>query len=149
MIQKIINETYHETTGFTPIELHLNTRPTRVWEKWLSVPPVSDVTHERKIFLVRDRAHHKLKTRAKRENQNKKHFTFQDNDLVLIKALPQSDAGDKKIAKFFHVYGGPYAIKQKINADTYLIIDKHGKERGKFHISNLKPYYIENATNNP
>ena len=35
VIQKIINETHHETTGFTPIELHLNTKPTRVWEKWI------------------------------------------------------------------------------------------------------------------
>ena len=52
VIQKIINETHHETMGFTPIELQLNTKPTRVWEKWIAVPPVKEATREQKIFLA-------------------------------------------------------------------------------------------------
>ena len=30
-IEKILNEIYHETTEFTPIELHKNIKPTRFW----------------------------------------------------------------------------------------------------------------------
>ena len=118
VIQKIINETHYETTGFTPIELHLNIKPTRVWEKWIGVPPVKEATREQKIFLARDRSHRTLKNRARRENKDRKHFSFNENDLVLVKVQNQSNASDKKLAKFFHVYEGPYIGKWKVNTDT-------------------------------
>ena len=84
-----------------------------------------------------------MKNRARRENKDRKHFTFSENDLVLVKAQNQSNASDKKIAKFFHVYEGPYIVKRKVNMNTYLVADGNNNERGKFHISNLKPYYVE------
>ena len=104
--------------GFTPIELHLNTKPTRVWEKWICVPLVKEATREQKILLVRDRSHRTLKNRARRKNKDRKHFRFNENDLVLVKAQNQSNASDKKIAKFFHVYEEPYIVKRKVNTDT-------------------------------
>ena len=33
MIQEIINETYHDTTEFTPYELHWNKKPNKMWAK--------------------------------------------------------------------------------------------------------------------
>ena len=61
----------------------------------------------------------------------------------MIKALPQSVASDKKIARFFNVYKGPYSVERAVNTVTYLVVDTHGKERGKFHVSNLKPYILK------
>ena len=91
--------------------------------------------------MARDRTHEFLKRQAKKKNTKTKHFQFSENDLVLVKAQNMSNAGDRKIAKFFHVYEGPYLVKRIIALDTYQLIDYHSnKERGKFHITNLKPY---------
>ena len=50
IIENCMNETHHETTEFTPVELHLRTKPTRAWEKWLKLPPKPhELSHESKI----------------------------------------------------------------------------------------------------
>ena len=38
IIESCMNKTYHETTQFTPIEIHLNKKPKRAWENWLRFP---------------------------------------------------------------------------------------------------------------
>ena len=64
-----MNETYHETTEFTPIELHLNKKPKRAWENWLNFPPNnSKMNYERKIELARENISRKGKNRASRFN---------------------------------------------------------------------------------
>lgn len=71
----------------------------------------------------------------------KTNASFEGNEEVLIRANNVSDAGDGKIAKFFAVYEGPYTMKNKVGANTFLLIDPTSmKERGKFHASKLKRY---------
>ena len=54
IIENVINVTHHDTTGFTSIELHMNIKPTRLWEKWLPVKVDSNhMPHEQKLFLAR------------------------------------------------------------------------------------------------
>ena len=100
------------------------------------------ITHEQKIFFARERAHSFLKKRASRKNDQTRHFEFKIGDRVLVKSLNVANAAAKKIAKFFHVYEAPYTITQKIGPDTYVLLDvEANRERGKFHIQNLKPYF--------
>lgn len=47
-IQSCINESDHDTTEFTPVEIHLNQLPKRFWESWITLPP-------RVVSLPRDR----------------------------------------------------------------------------------------------
>ena len=50
-----MNETYYETTEFTPIELHLNEKPKRAWENWLNFPQNSSkISYERKLKMAKD-----------------------------------------------------------------------------------------------
>lgn len=35
IIQKILNEVQHKTTGFTPIQLHFGKKPSRYWEEYI------------------------------------------------------------------------------------------------------------------
>ena len=63
VIGSCMNETYHETTEFTPIELQLNKKPKRAWENWLNFPPNnSKMNYERKIELARENISRKGKT---------------------------------------------------------------------------------------
>lgn len=142
IIQNIINETYHETTEYTPLELHTNKKPTRVWEKYFK-PINMDAphAHERKIFLAGERLKRKLTSRAKKENAKiKKHATFDQGSLVMVRTNNLSNLEKKQIAKFFHIYEGPYIVKRKIGIDTYLLQDEENKERGTFHVTHLKGY---------
>lgn len=141
-IQNCLNETHHETTELTPLELHMNVKPTRIWEKWLPVKlPHDEIAYETKLYLAKDRIKRKGDARAQRFNRAKTDEGFEETELVLVKANNVSDAEDKKIAKFFAIYEGPYEIEKKIGAATYLLRDPTSlKQRGRFHAANLKRY---------
>ena len=65
-ITKIMNETHHDTTGYTPIEIHFNKKPTRVWEKYLKIQNNDVIPYERRLFLARERMHGNIKSRAEK-----------------------------------------------------------------------------------
>ena len=67
LIQEIINETYHDTTEFTPHELHFNLKPVRVWSKWIQEGSSQGDTmnHEEKIAHARE----KMKKKQRRERK--------------------------------------------------------------------------------
>ena len=68
---KIINETHHDTTGYTPLELHFNKKPTIVWEKYLKKENTDDTPNERRLFLASERMHSQVQTRADKKNRNR------------------------------------------------------------------------------
>ena len=101
---------------------------------------------EERICLARDTMHRKIKGRAAKQNENIKHFTFNEGDAVLVRA--NNVSSDKHIAKFFSVYEGPYYVKERIGKDTYLLKHNTAEIRGMFHLSNLKPYRSRSSSNN-
>ena len=140
IIQSIINETHHDTMEVTPIELHLNEKPTRIWTKWIKIENTEE-TVEQRIYLARRKQEKKLMRRAAKLNNRASHKTFKEGDLVLVKANNVSNIEKNKIAKFFCVYEGPYTVTKIISLDTYLLSNSNGTLRGKFHLDNLKIYY--------
>ncbi|XP_014237103.1 uncharacterized protein LOC106659201 [Trichogramma pretiosum] len=75
-VQDIMNETHHETTEFTPLELHLNLVLTRIWDKVLNIPPIDNkLDIERKYELAYDRIKNKRSRRADKANINRKNVT--------------------------------------------------------------------------
>lgn len=101
----------------------------------------NDVPYETKLQLAHERIRKKGEVRAQKVNKNKTDNCFKEGDMVLVKANNVSDAEDKKIAKFFAIYEGPYVIKKEVGAATYLLMDTtSSRERGKFHACNLKRY---------
>lgn len=141
IIHKCINETTHETTEFTPLELHCGIKPERMWKKWIS-SEINDFkqTQEEKIYLARERIKKKGERRSERWNKDRVFTELQIGEEVLVKANNVSDSDQNKISKFFSIYEGPYVVKRKVGDATYLITGEREKERGRFHISNLKKY---------
>lgn len=84
-IQNILNEVYHDTTGFTPTEIHMNKKPQRFWEQIFTLTK-QDITIDKKLILVDKRIKYKGKKRAERHANNYKFVQYHVNDLVLIKA---------------------------------------------------------------
>ena len=91
-ITTIMNETYHDTTGYTPLELHFNKKPTRIWERYIKIQNNDDVPYERKLFLAREKMHGSLKKRANKKNKNRVHKTYEIGEKILLKALHVSNS---------------------------------------------------------
>ena len=80
--------------------------------------------------------HDAPQTQKTSKNGQRKHKTFSNNV-----------SSEKHIAKFFHVYEGPYFIKESVGKDTDLLSHPSDEIRGKFHLSLLKPYYSRSFEN--
>lgn len=141
IVEKIMNEIYHETTEFKPKELHKNLKPERFWEEYLPYKK-PNVPYEQKLFLAKDRIFKKRKHQNEKINKNRRLIEFSVGDLVLVKAAPISSAEDNTMKSLFHVYEGPYKVEKKINNTTYIIstlIDNTIK--GQYHVDDLRRYF--------
>ena len=100
MIQEIINETYHDTTEFTPYELHWNKKPNKMWAKWYQhEDKKSEMSYEEKINVARENIKKKGEKRKKEfDNKNKNQFLIlNEGDEVLLKANNISNNEKKEI----------------------------------------------------
>ena len=141
IIQNILNEVHHETTGFTPLEIHLNKKPTRFWEKLFDINK-NETTIENKLMLVEQRIRKKGNYRAKLHADKHKFAEYKIDDLVLIKANNISKAESKITAKFLALYEGPYRLKQKVSENPFKLENPNTKEiRGQFHANLFKKWY--------
>lgn len=144
IIESCINEVTHDSTGFTPHEIQLQEKPMRFWKEWI-IPKENELTHNAKLCLVDRNIRKHGKRRADRFNRSHKMTNFNIGDLVLVKALNVSDTVNKKMAKFFDLYEGPYKIKRQIGEATYILETKDTEiERGRFHVNMFKPYLEPN-----
>ena len=97
-----MNETYHETSEFTPIELHFNKKPKRAWENWLNFPQKnSNIIYERKLQMAKDNISRKGKNRASNFNEAHRLTVLKEGDRVLVKAINESDPRRKILFFFF------------------------------------------------
>ena len=142
IIQSCMNETYHQTTEFTPIELHLNKKSKRAWENWLDFPQKgSNISYERKLELARENISRKGKNRASKFNKAHRLTALKEGDYVLVKAVNESDPKKNILKKFLQIYEGPYQIKKQVRPGTYILWNPESKEeRGMFHTQNMKIY---------
>ena len=140
MIEKILNEIHHETTEYTPLELHKNIKPTRFWTKFF--PKNEDnLPHNYKISLARERILNKRKKYNAKVNNGRVLTSYNIGDLVLVKSAHQSSADQNTIASFFNVYDGPYTLLQKLNDTTYRLGFMNSKEyKGMYHVNDLKKF---------
>lgn len=142
IVETILNEVYHDTTGATPMELQLGRRPSRFWKSWIpSIPNQIQINKEQKLMLCRERIRKKGLDRISKLSKDESQ-TYKDGDLVLVKAYNLSDKLLKQSAKFMAVYEGPYMIEQPRGSVSFILSDpKTKKIRGKFHCKDLRRFH--------
>ena len=132
IIQNCLNQTHHETTEYSPVQLHLNKEPQRFWEKYFNIKK-SDTARELRVFLAAKRIRKKAELRS-HKLRKKNTIKYRVGDIVLVKALNVSNTLIKQIAKFMSIYEGPYTIKKQIGPTTYLLTDLNTlTDRGIFN----------------
>lgn len=141
-----MNEVYHDTTEFTPLELQLDIKPKRFWEGWISLPPRNEMPYQEKIILVANRIKSKGQKRADKVNSSHNLRIYSKGDQVLVLACNVSEALYKVVGKFLSLYDGPYIICDVFNDCTYkLKYPNSNLIRGMFHSTALRPYYVTEA----
>lgn len=143
-VEKILNSIYHESTGYTPIELHFNRKAAKPKVVSLFKSPLGEtieIPHDAKILLASERLRSKAeKRRMKHELRYPKKTIFQLGEQVLVKSLNVSDLSAKKCKKFFDIYEGPYEIAALAGTNAYELVDDRGRSKGVFNVVNLKHY---------
>lgn len=144
-VQDCLNETHHDTIEFTPIELQLDKKPSRFWERWVTLPPRKNLPYQVKTVLVFESIKTKGRKRADKLNAGRTFKTHQIGNKVLVRACNMSDALSQVTAKFLSIYEGPYIVRDVYNDCTYKVSYPDSELiRGTFHSSALRPYYDVN-----
>ena len=138
-IEDCFNNTVHEITSFTPLELQKNEKSERFWDKYVDkfISTNEKLDHKEKVKICFNRIRSKAEKRADEYNKKHKITKLTLNDSVLIKANNMSSAQDKTISKFFSIFKGPYIVAKVHNNNTYLIKNSFNKNIGTFHISSI------------
>lgn len=143
-----------ETTGFSPAFLTFGRELNAVNDKADFNNSLNDVPevigqedYGRKLVELRkifgevgqrlEKAHNRS---AGRYNFRRRHKEYREGDLVWKKNYPQSDAANFYAAKLAPRFTGPFKIKRKVSATTYELVDDKGKDTGRWHVVDLKPY---------
>ena len=141
-VQDCINFTTHQSTGFTPHYLHYNELPTeKIFDMF---PKLRDVPLARDIQLQRanENLQKAFDARCKSQKTSSR-VILKVGDLVLLRVPHLSDASQKLIGKFFHVYEGPYRISRIIGSKAYQLVmpDDENRCKGTYNRYNLRKYY--------
>lgn len=140
-IEKLYNNTKHDSTGFTPCEVMYGKSSKMSFDKYLKLQKKRLNVQE-----IREQVRNNLKEQSelRRNKYNSRHklVTFHIGDLVKIKRVTQSHAESKQISKFDLLYEGPYRVVAIPFDNVYVLEDPEtGVVRGKFNAMHLSKYY--------
>lgn len=140
-IEWVLNNTIHESTGFTPRELFLTgERYSPIYEA-VECPPGTSEDLNVKLTMADEVQRSKAEKRRLRHDQQGKPCIFNIGDKVLVRTHHQSSAVDKRIHKFFLLYEGPFVVAAVRQRNAYEVYDPDTKSiRGTFNVIFLRKY---------
>nr|CAH7766642.1 unnamed protein product [Callosobruchus chinensis] len=120
----LINRAIHDSTDFSPAELHRQTKlPNPLTEKIMF--PGTDGHKVDRVYVVSKRIRSRAEHRKYVHERDGKFTEFQVGDLVLERTHRQSSVEDNVIKKFFHLYFGPAIVISKKGANSYELKDSN------------------------
>lgn len=136
-----LNITTHMSTGFSPLELHFNVKPSEEILKHITFPESEQLTRDAKVLLAKDRITKAYQMKVKNQKTFSK-ISIEEGDLVLLHVPKQSDALKKVTRKFFHLYYGPYLVTKNFGNNAFQLshIDEPNKIVGIYNQMSLKRY---------
>lgn len=140
-IEWVLNNTVHESTGFTPSEIFLRTeRYSPIYEA-VECPPKGSDDFTIKLTMAAEVQRTKAEERRIRHDRRGKATIFLIGEEVLVRAHRSSSAVDHQIKKFFMLYEGPYKIVEIKSCNAYVVADPVTDQiRGTFNIIFLRKY---------
>lgn len=147
-IQDAINNSISSATGYTPNEAHFGIKPTYFWEKnFKDIVIQKKVEYQVVLAQIKENIIKQgTRNRKAHDSKIKIFHRFKIGDMVWVRNYQLSNKLNKEISKFFQLWNGPFKIMEEYGKTTYLLGDANGETLGKFHISQLKPYYALEAT---
>lgn len=141
-IEKVLNITVHQSTKFSPLELHFGKPIQEDIHKMINSPPSRALSHEYLISLAHENIQKSFESRKKAQKQGSK-VELAIGDTVLLRVRHLSNALDKVIQKFFHLFEGPYVILKQIGQNAFVLGDPKNNlaEIGTYNRLNLRKYY--------
>ena len=136
-----LNFATHTVTGYTPYELHYGKKPHDQIRAQIVFPPEEIEPDFIKIELANLRTK-KLHERQRNAQKNYNNDPIRVDDLVLLRVPKQSNAFNKTISKFFHIYYGPYRIARSFNENAYELVDVDNPRNivGRYNRADLRLY---------
>jgi hypothetical protein len=145
--EEAINNSHNVTTGYTPIELHSEVKPKRMWDGHItrlpssSVPVPAHIKHKNAGEKIKRSA----EQRAHRFNEQHRLVRFEPGERVLIRAANVGKSEENTAKKFFPLYRGPFLLKEQVGKNTFLVYDEENqKNLGNYHASQIRKYYKNN-----
>lgn len=140
-VQEWINHAVHDSTGFTPMEIHFGKSREEKHLKNINFPLASFLPPD--IVVL---AHEKLLSKSEKRKARLEDFsrftTFKIGDQVLVKSHKLSSLENREIQKFFLLYKGPCTVEAVVYGNCYIIRENAtGIDLGKQNVYNLKPYH--------
>lgn len=141
-VEECLNLTIHQSTGYTPHQLHFNKMPREKLEELFPLLRNVPAEHEIHVKRANENLQKAYEARCKMQ-QSVSRVVLNVGDEVLLRVPHLSDALQKQISKFFHIYEGPYKISQKIGENAYklVMIEDETIEKGTYNQFNLRKYY--------
>lgn len=143
-----INTAWHESTGFTPVEIALGWKLKGPLERMISRrlspdhPAYATVERQEALFqVVRENVARAQERQGRYYNCRRKAVSYKVGDHVWVRAFPQSRAEDSYMAKLAPKWKGPAQIKKVLSQVNYLV--ELTEKAGPFtvHVANLKPFF--------
>lgn len=141
-VEDCLNLTAHQSTGYIPHQLHYNEMPRQKLEELF--PLLRNVPKKHEVFIkhANENLQKAFDSRCKAQRSISK-VVLSVGDEVLLRVPHLSDALQKQISKFFHIYEGPYKIARKVGENAYhlVMVDDETIEKGTYNRFNLRKYY--------
>lgn len=141
-IEEILNITVHQSTEISPYELQYGLSVQDEIQKLIQFPTNKKPSHEYLITLARDNLKKHFQYRKKQEKKGAPKIELFVGDQVLVRVKHLSNAIDKVVGKFFHLFEGPYKIVRSVGKNAFAVADLKNEqiEKGIYNRCNLRKY---------
>ena len=141
-VQDCLNYTVHQSTVYTTYTLHFGKEPR---EKIIELFPrlrTIPLSHDLKLIRANQNMQKAFERRCKTQ-KNVSQIKLSIGDLVLLRIPHLSDAIQKQICKFFHIYEGPFRIVGQTGGNAFKLVDcdDSTKVKGIYNRLNTRKYY--------
>ena len=141
-VENCLNLTTYQSTRYTPFSLHYDrSSKEKIFELF---PLLKNKVPEREVHLTR--ANESLQRAFDVRSKVKKTVSkvvLNVGDEVMLRVPHLSDATQRPISKFLHLYEGPYKIIQRVGENAYKLVhmDDEARVKGVHNRFNLRKYY--------